>query len=685
MGFQVSPGIQVKEIDQTNSVPKNSANIGAAVGYFDWGPTGQIVQVASETQLVTAMGKPTEKIISDFLPLTNFLKYSNTLNIVRNSHDLDSAAHASNRSGAGKNEDKPSIGNAIEFESYASGHFNNAGAPANNSELTYFIAKYKGSKGNALSVAIVGANTTAWQNFGYKEQFSGIPTSSAFALKHGGSNDGLHALVIDETGEFTGSKGAVLETFPYMSQFSDAVDAQGASIYWRDVMNSGSKYIWVGDAPADVRTGGTSGVGKSVDMPLKSINASLVVRPASAEVVAVDGVDAVPGVDAVLASPEEVDSDGNVTKIAVEAVTGHPAVAAIPAIEYKAAVPATYWNHDGTPYASGYPTAYWPDDLSSDLASEVDAKSGLFSLYSGTSYATIPSASPKDADYSEALNVIKNVDLVDIDLIIGGACDPDLATIYTNFVSTRMDCLAFLSPKENGTAPINLNVDKVVEWADKVPSSSFIVLDSTPIKVYDRYFDKYRFVAASGDVAGIVARTERHSDAWMSPAGFNRGVMKNVVALGINPDQTQRDRLYQRRVNPITSFPGHGFVLFGDKTGLGVELNSAFNRINVRRLFIVLERAIKKASRAQLFEFNDEFSRAQFRNMVEPFLREIKGRRGVYDYMVVCDDSNNGGSIVDANEFVADIYIKPSKSINYITLNFIATRSGVEFSEIVGK
>jgi len=192
----------------------------------------------------------------------------------------------------------------------------------------------------------------------------------------------------------------------------------------------------------------------------------------------------------------------------------------------------------------------------------------------------------------------------------------------------------------------------------------------------------YRWVPLNGDVAGAIVRTDDERDPWFSPGGFQRGVLKNVVKLGFNPTKAQRDELYKKDINPIVTFPGQGVILFGDKTLLGRP--SAFDRINVRRLFIVLEKAIARAAQSQLFEFNDEFTRTQFKNIVEPFLRDVQGRRGIYDFKVVCDETNNTGNVIDSNQFVGDIFIKPNRSINFIQLNFVAVRTGVEFNEIIG-
>jgi phage tail sheath protein FI len=244
-----------------------------------------------------------------------------------------------------------------------------------------------------------------------------------------------------------------------------------------------------------------------------------------------------------------------------------------------------------------------------------------------------------------------------------------------------------LSPEQtdvvNNTAYVNAQVDDSVAFRNTLPSSSFAVLDSGFKYQYDKYNDAYRWVPLNGDVAGTMVRTDETRDPWYSPAGLNRGRIKNVTSLAFNPNKTARDQLYKNGINPVTTFPGEGTVLFGDKTLLGYP--SAFDRINVRRLFIVLEKAIAIAARQSLFEFNDDFTRGQFVNLVEPFLRDVQGRRGIFDFRVVCDETNNTPEIIDRNEFVGDIYVKPARSINFIQLNFVAVRTGVEFEEVVGQ
>lgn len=298
--------------------------------------------------------------------------------------------------------------------------------------------------------------------------------------------------------------------------------------------------------------------------------------------------------------------------------------------------------------------------------------------------------SPSDANVQAAYILFNNAELYDISLVIAGAATPTNAKyIVDNITETRRDCVAFISPATvaggvitGSTTESILSDTLTFRNTNLNVSSSYAMLDSGWKYQYDRYNDVYRWIPLNGDIAGLCARTDYTNDAWWSPGGFNRGQIKNVVKLSFNPNQAQRDQLYKVGVNPVVSFPGQGTILYGDKTLLAKP--SAFDRINVRRLFIVLEKAIAIAAKYQLFEFNDSFTRAQFRSMVEPFLRDVQGRRGVTDFRVVCDETNNTGEIIDRNEFVADIYIKPSRSINYISLNFIAARTAVSFDEIGG-
>jgi phage tail sheath protein FI len=290
-----------------------------------------------------------------------------------------------------------------------------------------------------------------------------------------------------------------------------------------------------------------------------------------------------------------------------------------------------------------------------------------------------------DGDVIRGYDLIGNAEKIDVSLVMGAGHSQTVALSAASTVENRKDAVLFLSPalanvqaSDATTAVINYRNNALSNL-----SSSYVVMDSGWKYMYDKYNDTYRWIPLNGDIAGLCARTDTDRDPWFSPAGLTRGQIKNVIKLAYSPNKANRDELYKNGINPVISNPGEGTLLYGDKTLLGRP--SAFDRINVRRLFIVLEKSIAKAARSSLFEFNDEFTRAQFVNLVEPFLRTVQGRRGIYDYRVVCDETNNTAEVIDRNEFIGDIYVKPAKSINFIQLNFVAVRTGVAFEEVVGK
>ena len=561
MAFQVSPGVQVKEIDATNVVPAVSTSIGGFVGAFNWGPVGEVVTVGSEQELVEKFGSPDDNTAKYFFVAASFLKYGNALKVVRAESGHDNAT----ADGSGqliKNEDD-----------YDNNYANGSLAKGN------WAAKYPGVIGNSLKVEFVTQHISNFANWTYSSSFSGAPGTSDYAVGLGATaaNDEMHIVVIDEDGVISGTAGTILEEFAFVSQASDAKKADGTSNFYKDVVNNNSEYVWWIDHDPQLSNAGSSISG---------------------------GQTSFAGQTTVQADSLSGGSDDNA-----------PLVGEI---------------------ASGY-------DLLED-AETVDVNL-LFS---------VPDAN--------GANTLAN-DLISI-------------------AAARKDCMAFVSPPIEDTVGSSTPAADVKAFADTLTSSSYAAVDSSALYVYDKYNDVYRWIGAAGHQAGLCANSDRVADAWFSPAGVNRGQLLGVTKLAFNPKKADRDTLYKARVNPIVSLPGQGTLLFGDKTLLSRP--SAFDRINVRRLFIVLEKAIATSAKAQLFEFNDEFTRAQFRNLVEPFLRDVKGRRGLTDFLVVCDETNNTGQVIDANRFVADIFIKPARSINFITLNFIATRTGVEFSEIAG-
>jgi len=555
MANLVSPGVQVKEIDLTNVVPSVSSTIGAMAGAFTWGPANQIVTVTSETELVDKFGKPDANTFESVLSASQFLSYGNNLKVAR---AVGTSARNATVSGTGILTQNSTV---FSSQSPAAGD--------------WAQARYPGVTGNAVGISVLtaGQTGTAWQ----LSNVEGVPGTSAGAAAVGGSNDEIHLWVYDVNGTITGTTGTVLEYWTYLSQANNVKSSDGTSLYYKDVINAGSKWVFIGNHAAALSEAGQSAVGETF------------VTVASFFVSLTGGID------------DNVLTVGETT--------------------------AAY--------------ALMADAETVDTNLIFQANSGL----------------------SAADNIT-------------------LSNFITAQATARKDAVGFVSPERAATVNATAPATTVATWRTAITSSSYGFADSTSLYVYDKYNDVYRWISAAGSMAGLSANADLVADAWFSPAGFTRGNVRNVTKLAWNPNQAERDALYKTGVNPIVTFPGQGTVLFGDKTLQSKP--SAFDRINVRRLFIVLEKAVSAASKASLFEFNDEFTRAQFRNMVEPFLRDVKGRRGITDFKVVCDGTNNTGNIIDTNKFVADIYIKPARSINYITLNFIATRTGVEFSEIAG-
>lgn len=324
-----------------------------------------------------------------------------------------------------------------------------------------------------------------------------------------------------------------------------------------------------------------------------------------------------------------------------------------------------------------------------DVANSTNTTTYTKSFVRGADGATETDVSM--AALGAAYDLFADASTVDLSLVLQGKAtgtnDVQLANyLIDNIAEVRKDCVVFISPARSDVVGVgleNVQAQNIVDFRNALHNTSYAFLDSGYKYQYDKYADVYRYIPLNGDMAGITARSDSVRDPWFSPAGFTRGQVKNLVKLAFSPNKTERDLLYKNDVNPVVTFPGQGTVLYGDKTLLG--RSSAFDRINVRRLFIVLEKAIATASNSALFEFNDEFTRAQFKNLVEPYLRDVQGRRGIYDFRVVCDETNNTAEVIDSNRFVGDIYIKPAKSINFIQLNFVAVRSGVEFNEIAGQ
>jgi hypothetical protein len=624
MAFSISPAVTITEQDLTNVVNQVSTTPGAFVGDFEWGPVMEVTTVTDSNVLVNRFGKPNDTNFVSFFSASNFLDYTNNIQLIRVTGSLAKNATAD---GTGLKIDN----RTIWTENYSAGE----GAVGD------FAAKYPGSKGNGLivemadsatfagvalpgtitvalgSTSVTGVATSfladlhvgatlknslgatignvksiisdtaltlqsgaavavtaaaATFDWAYAPYFGIAPGTSSYVANKGGSNDEVHIIVIDGLGKFTGAPGSVLKAYPFASKAIDAFDASGNSTYYANVLIN-DQYVWWMDHPTGTTNWGTPSAGKHFDSLAFPVISNLT-----------GGVDAVP-------------VDG-------EKLTG--------------------WL------------------------------------------------------------LLQNTETYDVSLLITGDASQTLATAIINDVAeVRKDCVAFISPLR--TDVINNTGNEAVDtitFANSLTHSTYAFMTCNWKYQYDRFNDVYRWVPDNADIAGLCARTDSNFAPWFSPAGDNRGSIKNVTKMAWTPSKADRDILYINSINPVLTFPRRGTLLYGDKTF--TNRPGAFSRINVRRLFIVLEKSIATAAQYQMFEFNDVFSQANFRNLVNPFLREVQGGRGIQGFSVICDSSNNTPQIVAANQFKGQIVIQPNYSINAIELTFVATNNVATFNVIGG-
>ena len=579
MAFSESPAITVKEIDASGVVPNVSSSTGGTVGQYRWGPLNQATLVSNEAGLVEKFGTPDAITSVDFHSAAFFLKYTNALQVVRvgdaacvNSFAHDSAPGVSDGGG----------GTAVQITD--ADNFDNQKGTLDAAKHT-FLSRWPGSLGNSLKISMCGHSTntdSAYTNWAYKNQFDQAPGTSAHAENIGALNDEVHVAVIDSDGEFSGTRGTVLETHSFTSLASDAKNADGSTNNIKDVINRTSQYVWMAGYPNHYQ----------------ATNA---------------------GTAAALSKDYQIGNGGHVQEFALD--------------------------------------------------SGGNGSIGTAQMLTG-------------------FDQLQDKDQIQVDFLIcpDTANQTDNITVVNDIVSiaqgTRKDCVAVASPARANIVGSTTPVTSSVTNAASYTSSSYLVVDNNYLKVYDKYNDNFIHIPAASSTAGVMAATDANAAAWFSPGGPRRGQYLGVTGIAYSPNKGERDTLYRNGINPIANIPGQGLLLFGDKTKLNRP--SAFDRINVRRLFLVIERAIALAARNVMFEFNDEFTRAEFTGIVEPFLREVKGRRGITDFRVICDETNNTSSVVDRNEFVATILVKPARSINFVTLNFVAVRSGVDFTEVAG-
>jgi len=676
MPFQISPGVNVTEIDLTTIVPAVATTEGAIAGVFRWGPAEYRELVTSEDELVKRYGKPDNNTYETFFTAANFLAYGNKLYVSR--------AVAANTLNAvvGANA-TVTIAN-VQFKNIDD-YFNQAGSYSANA---YYAAEFPGAIGNSLRISVCDSaqaysntlqgNSDVTMAFQFVQNSNVVTVIATSATSNTNANTMANNIVNSLTiGDYLAG-GNTTTGIQYLKVTGIGTPATNTT-FANSVVNGAGFYVnvattynlsqntapssvvryWeffnrVNVAPnTSVYTAAQGGSGDELHIVISDANGLFTGTPGQI-------LEVFPGLSR---ATDAVGVQGGSIYYANFLSYGSQYI---------------QWCNHRSGYSVGLASAISP--ISTSPYSQ-QFRNGTDGVTEGTIALSSLTA---------AYDKFKSAEDIDISLILTGknrhgVYGEQLGNyIIDNIAETRKDCVVFISPKLENVVNNPLNqLNDVITFRQNIHGSSYAVIDSGYKYMYDKYNDQYRWVPLNGDIAGTVVNTDQLRDPWFSPAGFSRGHIKNIVKLAFNPDKGNRDQLYKNDINPVVNFPGQGVILYGDKTALGKP--SAFDRINVRRLFIVLEKAIAIAAKASLFELNDAFTQSQFRNLVEPYLRDVKGRRGIYDFRVVCDASNNTPERVDRNEFWGDIYIKPARSINFIQLNFVAVRTGVEFDEIVGQ
>jgi phage tail sheath protein FI len=726
MPFQLSPGVAVVEKDFTSIVPAVSSSIGAFAGVFPWGPVLEPVTVSSENDLVRRFGKPNDSNFQSFFTAANFLSYTNNLLLVRaDAGSLNAVASESGGLGT------------VSVNNEGSGYSSTAAAPS----VTVAAPDISGGTQAVVTVTLSGGAITAVAVSSAGSGYSSAPSvtisapsggsGATFSVVMSGTGSSQSVASVTVTAGGSGYKGTVTASFSAGNATAGSVTIASSTIASATIVTAGTGYstaplITVAAPPS----GTTATLNKTISVAgLKIINGetyntsfvngagvigafaakypgtlgnSLKVAVCDSADFATwtykDEFDSAPGTSTYAASVGGTQDEMHIIVIDEDGAFSGSQGTILEKFAYvskasDAKKPDGTNNYYKNVINSRSEYIWWMDHVDTVTGTTAwgsAAAGASFKLLNDPLAISLAGGTDDfvatDGETQSAFALFANAEAYDISLIMAGKATAATATyIINNICETRLDCVAFVSPQSTSTAdPIigstSTQQNAIIAYRDALPSTSYAVLDSGYKYQYDRYNDQYRYVPLNGDIAGLCARTDYTNDPWFSPGGLNRGQIKNVVKLAFNPSKTQRDMLYKSGVNPVVTFPGEGTVMFGDKTLLAKP--SAFDRINVRRLFIVMEKAIATAAKFQLFEFNDGFTRAQFKNLVEPFLRDVQGRRGITDFVVKCDESNNTGEVIDRNEFVADIFVKPNRSINFITLNFVAARSAINFSEI---
>jgi len=716
MGFQISPGVNVTEVDMTGIVPAVSTTDGAYAGVFRWGPLEEIVLVGDELQLAREFGTPDNATAVSFFTAANFLAYGNKLRLVRCADTLSRVNLELTASTEGttliteglrSGEHKVRAGDLVSHE----GREISVARVISDTELlleeafdtdltdeTVIIKNYIGCL-NATAESMTGSGEKGVgvlikNDNHYLENFAnGSADCGPFAAKHAGElGNSIKVSMCPSSLAFKNP------------ELSGAVSTVAGSRVVTGTLTKFTEELAPGSIIKDPVSGQERMVLSIANNTTMTVNAAFSPTLADAKLSAkwefADSVGIKPDSSAFAqnkgASDDElhvvvVDADGKISGTKGTILERHTFMSKASDAKTEDGSSSYYANvlNSRSKYAR------WTDHLPTATnwgtrAQDVDAydapkKPYTVTLAGGKDSNDKDLFPAVDAGLIKGYDLFRNPELVDISLVMLGDAEANVVIhVINNICESRKDCMAFISPPRAAVIDNDgSEVEDTLTFRNLLPSTSYAVMDSGWKYQYDKYNDVARWVPLNGDIAGLCVRTDTQQDSWWSPAGYNRGNVKNVLKLAYSPFKSQRDDLYLGGVNPVISQQGQGTILFGDKTLLSKP--SAFDRINVRRLFIVLEKSIAKYAKYMLFEFNDEFTRQQFRSLVEPYLRDIQARRGIYDFRVVCDRTNNTGEVIDRNEFRGDIYIKPARSINFIELKFVAVRTGVEFSEVVGK
>jgi len=731
MGFQVSPGVEVKEIDLTNVIPAVSTSIGGFSGYFKWGPINEISLLSSEKALLQKFGTPDSSVLyaDPFFQAASFLEYGEAIKVVRAGNSTNFSNATDNGGADSFKVTSISVGALVDgaYSGRTVGTANDfafsvtGGVPTIDTNVSLADVPVSGAlviaDADSKSLSALTISTTLPANvvyrsigsFTYEKEIDG--KSYSFTKDTDGN---ITILANEVTGvsaanqiasfDFSAPTSTTSLDSPFAVTETDTTvtvdvtyvqDSYTTQLTFDGITDNGV-YIpnetYFEDIPFNTDGGtfaakyaGVAGNGLKVyalgATSFATVKAAVDASPSTAtgeETAVYNSFDLAPDQDEIHVAVVDVAGNFGVPGSVIEKFTGL-------SISKTAKTDAGATNYIKNVINTRSRYIYLiKGDTSAYTEETFDGTSaGEFTLSGGTEASTLV-----ESDIRGGLDLLADTETVDVNLIFSqiGATGAGLQNHAHKIAYERKDAVAFISPPKAATVGSTTPLADVISFNDLITNrgveGSYGVIDSGAVYIYDRYNDVYRFIPANGHLAGLCANTDDVAEPWFSPAGFNRGGFRSIVKLAFNPTKVQRDELYKVGINPVASFPGQGTVLFGDKTAQSKP--SAFDRINVRRLFIVLEKAIATAAKFQLFELNDEFTRATFRNAVEPFLRDVQGRRGITDFMVVCDDTNNTGEVIDTNRFVADIYIKPARSINFITLNFIATRTGVDFSEVAG-